>query len=353
MKWSPEELEYGDIIRVKIGSVYHYGIFISEEEVIAFGYPPLRIREIRDDQVRVVSTDIETFSAGNFVERGIMDASEKRRAKTPEERVNFAKSRIGEGGYSLLHNNCEHFANECVFGERRSSQEDHARARWNNRPLFSVFVMALPEDMRIEKLYPKERNREILLTGNREVKKQRYAVWKLLEQGVSRCFGYNFNDLHFHKSREGKWTADEFWFSLSHTESAAAAVLSNAPCGIDIEDRNRRKEYYEKYPEKLPKLLKRVLSEKEEIETPGETLSTEDFIRIWTKKEAIFKAWDGKRFNPERIETADFRTKTFRIPALPDLVVSVSGDQMDQITVFLSENGNLVKIPDTETEELL
>ena len=122
MKWSPEELEYGDIIRVKIGSVYHYGIFCSEEEVIAFGYPPLRIREIRDEDVRVVSTDIEVFSAGNFVERGIMDAAEKRRAKTPDLRVACAKSRIGEGGYSLLHNNCEHFVRWCECGIGRSEQ---------------------------------------------------------------------------------------------------------------------------------------------------------------------------------------------------------------------------------------
>ena len=66
MKWSPEELFFGDIARVKIGSVYHYGIFCSEQEVIAFGYPPLRIREIKDSEVRVVSTDIETFPPGTL-----------------------------------------------------------------------------------------------------------------------------------------------------------------------------------------------------------------------------------------------------------------------------------------------
>ena len=351
MKWSPEELHPGDIIRVKIGSVYHYGIFCSEEEVVAFGYPPLRIREIRDEEVRVVSTDIETFSAGNFVERGIMDAGENRRANPPGERMRRAKARIGEGGYSLLHNNCEHFVNECAFGERRSSQEDEARARWNRRPLFAVFVAPLPENLPTEKLYPRERNREILLSGNKEVRKQRYAVWKLLETGVSRCFGYDFSDLHFHKSRDGKWTADEFYFSLSHTESAVAAVLSNAPCGIDIEDKNRRKEYYGKYPEKLPKLLRRVLTEKEEREKPGESYTTEDFVRIWTKKECLFKAYDGKRFNPERIETGEYRTKTFALRALPALLVSVCGDQMDQFTVFLSENGSLTKLSEQETEE--
>ena len=106
-------------------------------------------------------------------------------------------------------------------------------------------------------LCPRERSREIFLSGNKEVKKQRYAVWKLLERAVSRCFGYSFTDLHFHKSREGKWSADEFQFSLSHTETAVAVVVSNAPCGIDVEDSERRGEYYGKHPEKLPKLISR------------------------------------------------------------------------------------------------
>ena len=353
MKWSPEELFFGDIARVKIGSVYHYGIFCSEQEVIAFGYPPLRIREIKDSEVRVVSTDIETFSAGNFVERAILDSAEKKRAKTPEEIVSAARARLGEGGYSLLHNNCEHFVNECVFGVRRSSQEDEARARWNKRPLFAVFVMKLPKDLEIEKLYPRERSREIFLSGNKEVKKQRYAVWKLLERAVSRCFGYSFTDLHFHKSREGKWSADEFQFSLSHTETAVAVVVSNAPCGIDVEDSERRGEYYGKHPEKLPKLISRILSEKEKETIVPESASLLDFLRIWTKKESVFKAYDGKKFIPGGIELSDYRTKTFRVLELPELILSVSGDQIDQLMIYTEENGSLRKIPAEEMEEIL
>ena len=33
----------------------------------------------------------------------------------------LARQRIGESGYNILHNNCEHFVNECVFGEKRSA----------------------------------------------------------------------------------------------------------------------------------------------------------------------------------------------------------------------------------------
>ena len=31
MKWTVRELKKGDMIRVKLGNVYHYGVFLSEE----------------------------------------------------------------------------------------------------------------------------------------------------------------------------------------------------------------------------------------------------------------------------------------------------------------------------------
>ena len=36
--------------------------------------------------------------------------------------MNYALSRLGEGGYDLVSNNCEHFSNECVFGKKTSNQ---------------------------------------------------------------------------------------------------------------------------------------------------------------------------------------------------------------------------------------
>ena len=37
MKWQLTQPVAGDMIRVKLGSIYHYGVFVSEEEVIQFG----------------------------------------------------------------------------------------------------------------------------------------------------------------------------------------------------------------------------------------------------------------------------------------------------------------------------
>ena len=130
MKWWPKECAFGDMIRVKINSIYHYGIFVSENEVIQFGLPPVNIRSLTSQDTEVLSTDINTFSAGNIVEVGDMDRKEKKKARTPEKIVETARSRIGEKGYDLLQNNCEHFAYECVFGEKFSSGVDEISRKW-------------------------------------------------------------------------------------------------------------------------------------------------------------------------------------------------------------------------------
>ena len=107
------------------------------------------------------------------------------------------------------------------------------------------------------------------------------------------------------------------------------------------------------HPEKLPKLISRILSEKEKETIAPESASLLDFLRIWTKKESVFKAYDGKKFIPDGIELSDYRTKTFRVLELPELILSVSGDQIDQLMIYTEENGSLRKIPAEEMEEIL
>ena len=46
---------------------------------------------------------------------------------TPAEAVAAARNRMGEGGYHILYNNCEHFANECVTGKHYSEQVEGVR----------------------------------------------------------------------------------------------------------------------------------------------------------------------------------------------------------------------------------
>ena len=72
------------------------------------------------DDIAVITTDISTFSNGEFVEKADPDRTEKKRRNIPEITVKAALSRVGEKGYNILNNNCEHFANECYFGEKKS-----------------------------------------------------------------------------------------------------------------------------------------------------------------------------------------------------------------------------------------
>ena len=130
MKWAYRECQYGDIIRVKLGSVYHYGIFASEDEVIAFGLPPTAENLKNQQDIKVLSTDIDVFSCGNLIETAQLSLKEKLRRSSPEKTVVDARARIGEGGYNLIHNNCEHFVNEIVFGEKISQQELEVRRKW-------------------------------------------------------------------------------------------------------------------------------------------------------------------------------------------------------------------------------
>lgn len=129
MDWVLEECTFGDIIRVKLGCLYHYGIFVSDEEVIQFGYPPV-LRDKDKDNVVVVSTDIATFSCGQFVEVGHFVYGDHMKRYKPQITVDIARRRIGEDGYNIIHNNCEHFAFECYAGKHFSFQEDDARKKW-------------------------------------------------------------------------------------------------------------------------------------------------------------------------------------------------------------------------------
>ena len=69
-------------------------------------------------------TGIDEFSECEFVETSKLDFSEKRKRRSPEKTVELALSRVGEKGYNILNNNCEHFAYDCMFGEKRSFLDD-------------------------------------------------------------------------------------------------------------------------------------------------------------------------------------------------------------------------------------
>ena len=123
MKWTENLPVYGDMIRVQVKFYYHYGIFVNENSVIQFGLPDNG--DTPPEKICVTETDIETFACGGFIERAEVDcAEEKRKCRTPDEVVSLAKAELGKTGYHILHNNCEHFVYQCMFGEKRSFLDD-------------------------------------------------------------------------------------------------------------------------------------------------------------------------------------------------------------------------------------
>ena len=132
MKWTFDEPNRGDIVRICLGEIYHYGIYVSDDEIIQFGEPPTTILR-KDEDVEVCITNIDGFMCGRFLEVGRPDRKELKKAKQPDEIIQMARKRIGEKGYSILYNNCEHFVNECVFGEKKCSQTDNIRNMWRTK----------------------------------------------------------------------------------------------------------------------------------------------------------------------------------------------------------------------------
>ena len=126
MEWTSEAPKRGDMIRVKVRFYYHYGIYADDACVIQFGMPDNA--GVDPETIAVLTTDIDTFVIGGDPQTAKLSAAERRNRRSAEETVAYALSKVGTKGYNILHNNCEHFANECLFGEARSSFLDSVRA---------------------------------------------------------------------------------------------------------------------------------------------------------------------------------------------------------------------------------
>jgi hypothetical protein len=127
MHWEQGTPQAGAPVRVKVGFYYHYGIFVDENSVIQFGLPDGPSRPAAD--IQVLSTDVYTFLQGGTLELGIPDRAERKRLRSASCVIAAAQSRIGQGGYDLLHNNCEHFMYECLFGQPDSPTISSLRTR--------------------------------------------------------------------------------------------------------------------------------------------------------------------------------------------------------------------------------
>ena len=239
MEWLLNDCQRGDIIRVKNGSVFHYGIYVSDDEVIQFGLPP-SLREKDKENIVVVSTDIETFSCGQFVEVGSFTIKDRKKKFKPEIVVENAKNRLNEGGYDIIHNNCEHFAFECYCGKHYSSQEIETRNKWNKMPFVNVYLSEIPDPIIYEQVYPKEKQKELDFLTDEKTKSQKYQEWIVLRQAISHSTNLMFDDIKFKKNHKGFWTCKECYFSLAHHNNLVVVAISNHPVEVCFGDGNHQ-----------------------------------------------------------------------------------------------------------------
>lgn len=124
-KWCMVDPKPGDHLRVKTGDVYHHAIYIGNGEVVQFGLPFNYLTDA--SSVKVIKCPIEDFLHGGFLEVCVYSKKEARGHFKPEVIIQRALEHLGEGNYSFIHNNCEHFANFCIMGKKISTQVDNLR----------------------------------------------------------------------------------------------------------------------------------------------------------------------------------------------------------------------------------
>lgn len=131
MRWEQGTPTPGAPVRVRVSFYYHYGIFVSPDSVIQFGLPdgPTRPAE----EIQVLSTDVYTFLHDGTLEVGIPEKTERKNLRPASQVIAAAQSRLGQGGYDLLHNNCEHFMHECLFAQPDSPTISSLRTRLRQR----------------------------------------------------------------------------------------------------------------------------------------------------------------------------------------------------------------------------
>lgn len=119
--WTQQPPKMGDHIRVKRGLYAHHGIFVSDKEIIHFtGKDGDSILDWSKPEV--IQSDLDYFLKGGILEVKEYTDEKFSQLYMPQQIVEYARACIGDKGYHLAFNNCEHFANVCTLNSFRSQQ---------------------------------------------------------------------------------------------------------------------------------------------------------------------------------------------------------------------------------------
>lgn len=199
------------MVRVRLGDIYHYGVYADDREIIQFGLAPSARPTLKDSDIEVCTSDLATFLCGGRVEVAVADDVHKP-CRTPDEIIAYARGSLGKRGYHILRNNCEHFAYECVTGTPYCSQTADVRALFRSLPVVDVYVA--PIDPRLEKEHDRTQG--------------------LLSYALGRTFGLRADLLTFTQIEQGRWSTEKCAVAVSRCADAVAVVISRADVGVQI-----------------------------------------------------------------------------------------------------------------------
>lgn len=115
-------MQQGDHLYVNRGSYLHHGIAVGNDTVIEYGADE---REHWGSGLWALMT-VRQVPIEKFARGGTVQVWPYGTRLSAEETVTRARSRLGETGYHLIANNCEHFARWCAAGEHASIQVEVA-----------------------------------------------------------------------------------------------------------------------------------------------------------------------------------------------------------------------------------
>lgn len=296
MRWVLKEMEPSDMVRVPSGSFYHYGICVSADSVIQFGESIID-PNADPETITVNEVSIDKFLLGRFAEVAEYDKKELKRKNSPAKIILNAKLSLGKKGYHIIHNNCEHFAYECVFNEHKCEQTDGLREKFSNEfPLIDVYIAETSRFIDNKKL-PNYARKEIKACKNDGLITQKKAIYGLLSYAMKSTYGKSLKLQNLSKDKRGKPRLKDYFVSFSHTDELVCVAISKENVGVDIEMLKEHKA--------LNPLKNHILSENEQAE------ALKDVLAIWTKKEAIYKLDDTiEKYIPSNINLCDYNTKT-------------------------------------------
>ncbi len=114
----------GDILSVNRGLYKHYGVYVGNNTVVHFSGG--KGHELSACRASIRKTSLENFSRNGEVQVETRCTE----SYSPKETVMRALDAVGseKGKYALPWNNCEHFANWCRYGKKRSAQVEQFAA---------------------------------------------------------------------------------------------------------------------------------------------------------------------------------------------------------------------------------